>query len=124
MKLAELASTRGTCSKQQVGVCLVKNDSVISLAYNGAPSGLSHCTDENHLTDHCNLALHSELNSILHAAKNGQSTLNSTLYTTHSPCKDCAKMLINAGVTKVYYKKLYKFDEICYDISSLHFEQL
>lgn len=124
MRLAETARERGTCSKQQVGACIVQNDAVISLAYNGAPQGIPHCTDDNHLMQHCNLALHAEHNAILNAAKNGQSTLGATLYTTHSPCVECCKILLNAGIIKVYFRAPYKQEEIFFNISSLHFEQL
>lgn len=115
MGVAELASKRSTCIKRQVGAVLVKDGHIISTGYNGAPSGISHCTKETCLrkdvesgTKHelC-MAVHAEQNCIIQAALHGTSTKDSILYTTEVPCSICTKMLINAGIKKIYAKKPY-----------------
>jgi len=79
------------------------------MGYNGAPSGLPHCTEETCGPDHpCTRTVHAEANVIAFAAKRGISTDGSTLYTTVSPCNDCAKLIINAGVRSVLFWESYR----------------
>ena len=132
--MAELVSSQSTCCRLQVGAVLVKEGRVISIGFNGVPAHQAHCEDifkveyENKFKDkfksmaefikspefkdiHGKFSndneLHAEQNAILFAAKNGISTGGSHLYITLSPCINCAKVIITAGIEKVYYKELY-----------------
>lgn len=118
MEIAEIVKTRSTCMRRQVGAVIVKDHRIITTGYNGAPSGLRHCTEigtcerqrlqipsgERH--ELCR-ALHAEQNAILQAAKIGVSTEGATIYITLQPCVICAKMLINAGITRIVHRGEY-----------------
>lgn len=118
MEIAEIVKTRSTCLRRQVGAVIVKDNRIITTGYNGAPSGLKHCSDlgicerqrlgipsgERH--ELCR-ALHAEQNAIIQAAKLGISTEGSTIYVTVQPCVICAKMLINAGILRIVHKGGY-----------------
>lgn len=118
MQIAEIVKTRSTCLRRQVGAVIVKDHRIITTGYNGAPSGLRHCTEiggcererlhipsgERH--ELCR-ALHAEQNAIIQAAKIGVSTEGATIYITLQPCVICAKMLINAGITRIVHKGEY-----------------
>ncbi|MEA1992967.1 MAG: dCMP deaminase family protein [Euryarchaeota archaeon] len=118
MKIAELVKERSTCVKQKVGAVLVKDKHIISTGYNGAPRGVTHCTKETCLRlgldslekSHLCRGAHAEENSIAQAAYHGVSTKNSVIYSTHFPCMSCSKLLINAGVRKIYYAREYDMD--------------
>lgn len=117
MKITRLVSQRATCLRRQVGALLVKDHRILTTGYNGAPSGLRHCLDIGCLREKENVpsgqrhelcrALHAEQNAILQAALHGVSVKGAVLYCTHHPCSLCAKMLVNAGVTKIIYEKGY-----------------
>ena len=112
MFAALLWATRSTCQRLQVGAVLAKGGRTISTGYNGAPSGLPHCNENNCKSQpQCKRTIHAEMNAILFAARYGISTEGTELYTTHSPCIDCAKAIINAGIKKVYYLKEYRSQE-------------
>lgn len=118
MEIAEIVKTRSTCLRRQVGAVIVKENRIITTGYNGAPSGLRHCTEmgicerqrlhipsgERH--ELCR-ALHAEQNAIIQAAKIGVSTEGATIYITLQPCAICAKMLINAGITRIVHRGEY-----------------
>lgn len=112
MNIALMMARRSTCTRASVGAALVQDYRVISTGYVGAPAGLQHCTDIGCRIDEkvggCIRTIHAEANAIVFAAKTGISTKGSVLYTTHEPCIACAKMLINAGVTRVVYKNKYR----------------
>jgi len=110
MGLAIAASKRSTCDRAFVGAIIVKDKDVISTGYNGSPPGLPHCDDVGHfmVEDHCSRTIHAETNAILRAARNGVSIKGATIYTTHSPCLNCAKMIIGAGIVKVVSKQIYR----------------
>lgn len=112
VKMAEMVSERSTCCRQHVGAVLIKDHRVLSIGYNGAPSGVEHCLeigcnrpDAKHGEEYekC-VAVHAEMNCIISAARYGVSTVGATLYCTHQPCLQCAKAIINAGIVKVLYK--------------------
>jgi len=120
MHIAFAVSLRSTCIRLQVGAVLVKDNHIISTGYNGAPSGVEHCGDsicirqtlkvpsgERH--ELCR-GVHAEQNAIIQAALHGTSTKGSFIYCTHQPCSICAKMIINAGIKKVYYRNAYTED--------------
>ena len=103
MEIAEIVKTRSTCLRRQVGAVIVKDNRIITTGYNGAPSGLRHCTDiggcererlhipSGQRHELCR-ALHAEQNAIIQAAKVGVSTEGATIYITLQPCVICAKM--------------------------------
>jgi len=114
IRMAEVLAERSTCEKLKVGAILVKDNRIISSGYNGAPSGLEHCTeagcDIEQGTGACIRTVHAEANAIIFAARAGISTEGSTLYTTVSPCFHCSKLIVNAGVKKVVYASKYRLD--------------
>jgi len=117
-KIAKLVSSRSTCIKQHVGAIIVKDKHIISTGYNGAPKGVSHCTEETCLRKELGSleksylcrGVHAEQNAIIQAALHGTSTEGSTLYTTHFPCMSCTKIIINAGIREIVYQKEYDME--------------
>lgn len=122
MTLAKTVAMRGTCPKALVGAVLVKDGSIISTGYNGAPVGEKHCDEVGHNESdgHCQRAIHAELNAILQAAKHGNATKDATLYITHFPCNHCLKALWNAGIVEIVYEIAYKKQENFIDLG--HFK--
>jgi len=112
MQIARDVSTRATCLRRQVGAVIVRDRRILTTGYNGAPMGLAHCIDVGcHLVNgHCIRCLHAEQNAIIQGAYFGVSTDNATLYCTHQPCSMCAKMLVNAGISKVVVGGQYPDD--------------
>ncbi len=109
MDIAERVAQRSTCPRRAVGAVIVKQKRILATGYNGAPSGMDHCVDVGCLMvdDHCVRTLHAEQNAIIQAAQFGVSTEGAEIYSTSSPCLSCAKMIINAGVEKVWYTEGY-----------------
>jgi dCMP deaminase len=132
--MAALVAQQSTCCRMQVGAVLVKEGRVISIGFNGVPSGQKHCEDhfkEVYKKDYCakhtcyedfiktkdffdmhgafsnDNELHAEQNAILFAARNGIATHGADLYVTDSPCIHCAKIIIAAGIKRVLFIKLY-----------------
>ena len=95
------------CKRKKVGAIIVKDRMIISDGYNGTPSGFENCCeDEDNLTKW--YVLHAEANAILKVARSTQSCEGATLYITMSPCKDCSKLIHQAGITRVVYLEGYK----------------
>lgn len=95
------------CQRRKVGAIIVKDRMIISDGYNGTPSGFENCCeDEEGLTKW--YVLHAEANAILKVAKSTQSSEGATLYITMSPCKDCSKLIHQAGIVRVVYQEGYK----------------
>ena len=114
MDLAENLSKRSHCVKLKVGAVIAKDTRIVSLGYNGPPSGTHNCDLEWPLEGcprsskgSCSLALHAEENAILYAAKNKVDLQGSTLYITLSPCLSCARMIFTSGIKKVYFLNSY-----------------
>ncbi len=114
MNLATDLALRSHCVKAQVGAVLSKDTRIISIGYNGPPSGTHNCDEEWPVTGcprdnrgSCSLALHAEENAILYAVKNGADLQGSTLYLTLSPCLPCARLIFSSGIRKVLYKHSY-----------------
>jgi dCMP deaminase len=107
MGIAELIAQRGTCNRLQVGAIIVKNGRVLSSGYNGNVQGRAHCrhTEKDY---QCGTAVHAEANAILWSARTGQATQDTRMYTTHQPCIECAKMIVNAGIPEVVYLHDYR----------------
>jgi len=114
MKMAEQWSTLSHCKRKQVGALIVKERMIISDGYNGTPTGFeNYCEDEEGYTKW--YVLHAEANAILKVAGSTQSCQDATLYITLSPCKECSKLIHQAGIKRVVYLNAYK------DISGLDF---
>lgn len=116
MEIASVVSKRSTCIKRKVGAVLVKDSHILATGYNGAPSGLSHCTAETCVRKNLKSGekpelcrgVHAEINCIIQAAIHGTSIKgDTTLYSTHFPCMSCLKMIINAGIKELIYKEGY-----------------
>lgn len=114
MDLAETLAKRSHCVKAQVGSVLTKDTRIVSLGYNGPPSGTYNCDEVWPLEGcprdskgSCSLALHAEQNAILYASKNNISIEGSTLYVTLSPCISCARVIFTVGIKKVFYLNSY-----------------
>ena len=109
MQIARVVSTRATCNKEHVGAVLVRDQHILASGYNGAPTGIDHCTESGCNRPHAEhgtqyelcKAVHAELNCLLWAARHGVSVNYSTMYCTHAPCLQCTKAMINAGVSRV-----------------------
>lgn len=110
MEIAEIFGSHSTCSRRSVGALLVRDRRIISTGYNGAPAGMPHCSHTQE-TIGCERAVHAEVNAIAFAARNGVSTLGSTLYTTDEPCLKCAQLLINAGIIQVIFRREYRLHD-------------
>ena len=115
MDIALLTSKRSTCNRAFVGAVAVKDKHIIMSAYNGSPAGLPHCDEAGHIIKdgHCIRTVHAEQNIICQCAKHGISLNDAIIYVTHKPCNLCAKLLLSAGVQKVYY--LYDYGDNFYD---------
>ena len=110
LAMAEVWAGNSYCRRRQVGALLVKDRMIISDGYNGTPSGFENiCEDENGVTKP--YVLHAEANAISKVAKSGNSSDGATLYVTASPCIECAKLIIQAGIRRVVYKDEYRLTE-------------
>lgn len=112
MYIAKTIATRSTCDRARIGSVIVRDRRIISTGYNGSPRGLGHCDDIGHLIvdNHCVRAVHAEMNAIIQAACYGTPTRGCVIYTTHFPCINCTKAIINAGIDKVYFCEEYRID--------------
>ena len=108
METAKLFANLSYCERRQVGAVLsTKDGRILSTGYNGTISGQENiCEDEEGNTK--DLVLHAEQNVIIHCAKNGIPTKDTTMYITLSPCQNCAKLIAQSGITKFIYGILYK----------------
>ena len=107
MDTAERFAQLSSAKRLHVGAVVVKDQRIISIGYNGMPSGWTNeCEDENGNTK--NEVIHAEANAISKLAKSGDSGDGSDLFCTHAPCVHCAKIIFGAGVKKVYYRNSYR----------------
>ena len=110
LRMARIWSENSYCSRRQVGALVVKNKMIISDGYNGTPSGFENvCEDENDVTKP--YVLHAEANAITKIARSGNNSEGATLYVTDSPCIECAKLIIQAGIKRVVYAKEYRLKD-------------
>jgi dCMP deaminase len=107
LKMAQSWSKLSHCSRKQVGALIVKDAMIISDGYNGTPAGFDNCC-ENEIGETHWYVLHAEANAILKVAKSTNNSKGATLYLTLSPCKDCSKLILQAGITRVVFKDSYK----------------
>jgi len=126
MSIATQVATRSTCLRRQVGCVIVLEKRIVSTGYNGAPTGLLHCVEVGCLRESRKVAsgerhelcrgLHAEQNAIIQAAMHGTAVKGGSIFSTHKPCVLCAKMLINGGVSYVYYREGYE-DELADELA-------
>jgi dCMP deaminase len=107
LKMARDWSELSHCDRKKVGALIVKNGMIISDGYNGTPSGYDNCCENENWETHW-YTIHAESNAILKCARWGHSCEGSTLYLTHSPCKDCSKSILQSGIKRVVYIEDYK----------------
>ena len=110
MRMAFIWSENSYCKRRKVGALLVKDKMIISDGYNGTPSGFENiCEDENNATKP--YVLHAEANAITKVARSNNSSNGATLYVTSSPCIECAKLIIQAGIRRVVYSDAYRLSD-------------
>lgn len=114
MELAVRVAQRSHCIRRQVGAVLVKDTRIISIGFNGPPSGTHNCDEEwpeegcsRDSKGSCYLAIHAEQNAIMYAVKNNASVEGSTLFVTLSPCLPCARIIYSMGIERVIYLNSY-----------------
>ena len=110
LRMAQVWSENSYCVRRKVGALIVKDKMIISDGYNGTPSGFENiCEDENGITKP--YVLHAEANAISKVAQSGNSSKDATLYVTASPCMECAKLIIQAGIKRVVYRDSYRLTD-------------
>jgi len=116
MDVAERFAQLSSATRLQVGAIVVKDDRIISIGYNGMPTGWDNCCEDVVREDEVGFqvtktkaeVLHAETNAIAKLAKSGESGLGATMFVTHAPCIDCAKLVYQSGIATVYYKNEYR----------------
>lgn len=107
LRMARIWSENSYCTRRKVGALIVKDQMIISDGYNGTPSGFPNvCEDEEGLT--LPYVLHAEANAITKVARSHNSSEGGTMYVTDSPCIECAKLIIQAGIKRLVYSKPYR----------------
>lgn len=110
IRMAQIWAENSYCKRRQVGAIIVKDKMIISDGYNGTPSGFENiCEDDNGLTKP--YVLHAEANAITKIARSGNNSDGATLYVTSSPCIECAKLIIQAGIKRVVYSEEYRLTD-------------
>lgn len=110
LRMADIWAQNSYCKRRKVGALIVKDKMIISDGYNGTPSGFENvCEDENNKTKP--YVLHAEANAITKVAKSGNNCNESTLYVTSSPCLECSKLIIQAGIKRVVFTESYRLED-------------
>ena len=109
LRMAQIWSENSYCQRRQVGALVVKDKMIISDGYNGTPAGFENVCEENGVTKP--YVLHAEANAITKIARSGNNSDGSTLYVTDSPCIECAKLIIQAGIKRVIYSREYRLTD-------------
>jgi dCMP deaminase len=110
LKMADIWAQNSYCKRRKVGALIVKEKMIISDGYNGTPSGFENvCEDDNNKTKA--YVLHAEANAITKVAKSNNSSEGATLYVTSSPCMECAKLIIQAGIKRVIFTESYRLED-------------
>ena len=110
LRMAMIWSENSYCERRKVGALMVKDNMIISDGFNGTPSGFANvCEDENGIT--LPYVLHAEANAITKVAQSNNSSKGSTLYVTASPCVECSKLIIQAGIIRVVYAEKYRITD-------------
>ena len=107
MEIAETVSKMSYAKRLQVGAIVVKDNRIISIGYNGTPTGWdNNCEDEDNKTKP--EVIHAEANAIMKLASSNESGKDAVMFLTHAPCMDCAKLIYGSGITQVHYKNEYR----------------
>ena len=109
LRMARIWAENSYCKRRQVGALIVKNKMIISDGYNGTPSGFENVCEENDVTKP--YVLHAEANAITKIARSHNSSDGATLYVTASPCLECSKLIIQAGIKRVVYSEKYRLED-------------
>ena len=110
LRMAQIWAENSYCKRRQVGALVVKDRRIVSDGYNGTPSGFENvCEDENNVTKP--YVLHAEANAITKIARSSNNSDGATMYVTASPCIECAKLIIQAGIKRVVYAEHYRLDD-------------
>ena len=110
LEMARIWAQNSYCQRRQVGALVVKNGMIISDGYNGTPSGFENvCEDDNNVTKP--YVLHAEANAITKLARSSNNSEGATIYITASPCIECAKLIIQAGIKRVVYGEKYRLTD-------------
>lgn len=110
LRMARIWSENSYCERRKVGALIVKDKMIISDGFNGTPTGFENiCEDENNVSKP--YVLHAEANAITKIARSGNNSDGATLYVTDSPCIECAKLIIQAGIKRVLYSKEYRLTD-------------
>jgi dCMP deaminase len=107
LKMALTWAELSHCDRKKVGAIIVKDDAIISDGYNGTPSGFDNCCENDNGETHW-YVLHAEANAILKVAKSTNNCSGATLYLTHSPCKDCSKLILQSGIKRLVFRDKYR----------------
>lgn len=123
LEMADVWARNSYCKRRKVGALLVKDRTIISDGYNGTPSGFENvCEDENGVTKP--YVLHAEANAITKLARSSNNSDGSTLYVTASPCIECSKLIIQAGIKRVVYGEKYRLDDGIKLLERAHIETI
>ena len=109
LRMARIWAENSYCKRRQVGALVVKDKMIISDGYNGTPSGFENICEENDITKQ--YVIHEEANAITKLARSSNNSDGSTLYVTASPCIECAKLIIQAGIKRVVYAEKYRLND-------------
>lgn len=107
LRLAASWAKLSYCNRKRVGAIIVKDAIIISDGYNGTPAGFDNCCENENGETHW-YVIHAEANAILKVAKSTNNCKDATLYLTHSPCKDCSKLVLQSGIKRLIYQEAYK----------------
>lgn len=122
LEVADSIAKRATCDRGRSGCVIAKDKQILATGYVGSPAGLPHCDDVGHqfkqvihedesVTKHCVRTVHAEQNAICQAARHGVAIEGATLYCRMTPCRTCAMLIINCGITRVVCEKKYHAGE-------------
>ncbi len=109
LRMAKIWSENSYCVRRKVGALIVRDNMIISDGYNGTPSGFPNICEENNVT--FPYVLHAEANAITKVARSNNSSQDATLYVTASPCMECSKLIIQAGIKRVVFSDLYRIQD-------------
>ena len=127
LNMVDVVGTRSTCDRGKIGCVIVRDRRILATGYAGSPSGTDQCDTHGHQmktvthadksqSEHCVRTIHSELSGLLQCARFGIATEGATVYVTMTPCINCAKALINAGIVKVIARKGYQTSSDTFDL--------
>ncbi len=109
LRMSQIWSENSYCQRRKVGALIVRDNMIISDGFNGTPSGFPNICEENNVT--FPYVLHAEANAITKVARSNNSSEGATLYVTASPCMECSKLIIQAGIKRVVFSDLYRIQD-------------